>query len=45
MLTHWFEQNKGISKVTSIVIDNYGRIRKWPQGMFDQFETNASELL
>ena len=45
VLTHWFEQNKGISKVTSIVIDNYGRIRKWPQGMFDQFETNASELL
>lgn len=45
VLTHWFEQDNGISKVTSIIMDDYGRIREWPEGMFDQFETNASNLL
>lgn len=46
ILTHWFEQDKeGISNVTSIKMDNYGRIKKWPEGMFDQFEINASDLL
>lgn len=43
--THWFEQDKDISNVTSIKMDNYGRIKEWPQGMFDQFEINASDLL
>ena len=45
VLTHWFEQNNGISTATSIIMDDYGRIREWPEGMFDQFETNASNLL
>lgn len=45
VLTHWFEQDKGISNVTSIKMDNYGRIKEWPEGMFDQFEINASDLL
>lgn len=45
-LTHWFWQDKeGISNVTSIKMDNYGRIKEWPEGMFDQFEINASDLL
>ncbi len=45
ILTHWFEQDKGISNVTSIKMDYYGRIKEWPHGMFDQFEINASDLL
>lgn len=45
VFTHWFEQDKGISNVTSIKMDNYGRIKEWPEGMFDQFEINASDLL
>lgn len=45
VLTHWFEQDKDISNVTSIKMDNYGRIKEWPEGMFDQFEINASDLL
>ena len=45
-LTQWFWQDKeGISNVTSIKMDNYGRIKEWPEGMFDQFEINASDLL
>ncbi|WP_443593641.1 DUF3696 domain-containing protein [Alistipes putredinis] len=45
-MTHWFWQDKeGISNVTSIKMDNYGRIKEWPEGMFDQFEINASDLL
>lgn len=45
ILTHWFEQDKGISNVITIEMDDYGRIKEWPQGMFDQFEINASNLL
>lgn len=44
--TYWFELDlHKNSLVESVVIDDNGRLDKWPQGMFDQFEINASELL
>lgn len=45
VITHWFEQDKGTSNVTPIEMDDNGRVKKWPEGMFDQFEVNASNLL
>ena len=45
VITHWFEQDKGTSNVTPIEMDDNGRVKKWPEGMFDQFEVNASDLL
>ncbi|WP_195597248.1 AAA family ATPase [Bacteroides cellulosilyticus] len=43
---YWFELDQ--SKNTNIeapILDDNGRLNKWPEGMFDQFEINASELL
>ncbi len=43
---HWFELNKEKNtEVYSPILDDNGRINEWPKGFFDQFETNASQLL
>lgn len=43
---HWFELNeKQNSEVASPTLNEDGRLDKWPQGLFDQFEINASHLL
>ena len=43
---HWFELNEyGNTKIISPNINSYGRLDEWPQGLFDQFEVNASKLL
>jgi predicted ATPase len=43
---HWFEldENKN-TQVYSPILSNDGRIEEWPQGFFDQFEINSSELI
>lgn len=44
--THWFElDDKKLTIVASPSIDDFGRLNDWPEGFFDQFEINASELL
>lgn len=44
--TYWFELDADRNSVAERVeIDDNGRVNSWPQGMFDQFEINASELL
>lgn len=46
ILIHWFElDEKRNTDVTSILIDNNGRINNWPKGFFDQFELNHSKLI
>lgn len=44
---YWFElDKKNNTQVSPLTLDNNGRIRgDWPDGLFDQFEINASELL
>jgi predicted ATPase len=43
---HWFELNdKQNTKVESPELDDEGRLNKWPPGLFDEFEINASKLL
>lgn len=43
---HWFELDEDRNtEVTSPVIDNNGKISEWPNGFFDQFEINTSQLL
>lgn len=43
---YWFELDKNNNtNVSSVSIDENGRIKDWPQGLFDQFEINASKLL
>lgn len=43
---HWFELNENqITEVASPTLESDGRLDKWPLGMFDQFEINASQLL
>lgn len=43
---HWFELNeKENTEVASPELNDDGRLDKWPQGLFDQFELNASKLL
>ena len=45
-LIHWFELNENRNTdVTTIFIDNDGRINNWPKGFFDQFELNHSKLI
>ncbi|GAA4458091.1 AAA family ATPase [Rurimicrobium arvi] len=43
---YWFEldENRNTDVIT-VVIDQNGRIDNWPEGMFDQFSINASNLL
>ncbi|WP_294593500.1 DUF3696 domain-containing protein [uncultured Bacteroides sp.] len=43
---YWFEldQRKN-TNIEASVLDDNGRLDKWPDGLFDQFEINASELL
>jgi predicted ATPase len=44
--TYWFELDKNRNtEVHEVVIDENGRIPNAPQGLFDQFEINASKLL
>lgn len=46
ILVNWFEQDlKGNSHVENPRILPSGRLDKWPEGLFDQFEINAEELL
>jgi predicted ATPase len=43
---HWFELNeKQNTEVASPTLNDDGRLDNWPQGLFDQFELNASKLL
>lgn len=43
---HWFElDERRNTQVFSPVLTNDGRIDKWPQGFFDQFELNSSQLI
>lgn len=43
---HWFELNdKQNTEVESPVMNDEGRLDKWPPGLFDEFEINASKLL
>lgn len=43
---YWLElDKKNNSEVTELKINNDGRLDNWPDGFFDQFELNASELL
>lgn len=43
---YWLELDKnGNTDVQEAELDENGRIENWPQGLFDQFEINASKLL
>jgi predicted ATPase len=43
---YWFELDKNANTdVQEAELDKNGRIAHWPQGLFDQFEINASKLL
>jgi len=43
---HWFELNENQNtEVTSPELNDDGRLEKWPAGLFDEFELNASKLL
>lgn len=43
---YWFElDDNNNTEVSKSTLNNDGRIDNWPNGMFDQFEINASELL
>ncbi|MBK8370974.1 MAG: DUF3696 domain-containing protein [Saprospiraceae bacterium] len=43
---HWFELNEyNNSIIKTPVIDNKGKLNEWPEGLFDQFEINASKLI
>jgi predicted ATPase len=43
---HWFELNeKQNTEVASPELNDDGRLDKWPKGLFDEFELNASKLL
>ena len=45
-LIHWFELNENRNTdVTTIFIDEDGRVNDWPKGFFDQFELNHSKLI
>jgi len=45
-LIHWFELDENRNTdVTTIFIDNDGRVNEWPKGFFDQFELNHSKLI
>lgn len=44
--SYWFELDKNNNtEVTESILDRNGRLDPWPDGLFDQFEINASELL
>jgi predicted ATPase len=43
---YWLElDKKGNTDVQEAALDENGRIDNWPQGLFDQFQINASKLL
>ncbi|MDR1938663.1 MAG: DUF3696 domain-containing protein [Tannerellaceae bacterium] len=43
---YWFELDKNNNtQVSESTLDKNGRLNNWPDGLFDQFEINASELL
>lgn len=43
---YWFELGEERNTdVTSIFMDDNGRIKDWPKGFFDQFELNHSKLI
>ena len=43
---YWFElDNNNNTQVQESILDSNGRLDKWTDGLFDQFEINASELL
>lgn len=46
VILYWFELDKNNNtEVTESTLDSNGRLDPWPDGLFDQFEINASELL
>lgn len=43
---YWFElDERRNTEVTSIYMDDNGRVKDWPKGFFDQFEVNYSKLI
>ena len=42
---HYFERVATEAVVTSPTVDRDGRLSRWPQGFFDQHETNLIKLL
>lgn len=43
---YWFELDEvRNTEVTSIFMDDDGRVKDWPKGFFDQFEVNHSKLI
>lgn len=43
---HWFDMDMNkVTRVQSPIMDDYGNMDFWPEGLFDQFGLNASELL
>ena len=42
---HYFERKGTRAVVTSLEIDANGRLPRWPEGFFDQHETNLARLL
>ncbi len=43
---HWLELNSdGSTQISSPLLKPDGKLTFWPKGLFDQFETNAEELL
>lgn len=43
---HWLELNEfNNSIIQTPIIDENGKLDRWPEGLFDQFEINASKLI
>ena len=42
---HYFERGSGGATVSSPVLDEDGRLSRWPAGFFDQHEENLAKLL
>ena len=42
---HYFERPRSTTMVSSPVLDDDGRLSRWPAGFFDQHEENLSRLL
>lgn len=42
---HYFQHTGTKAEVTSPVVDSDGRLSSWPEGFFDQHESNLSKLL
>lgn len=46
VISYWFElDDNRNTQVEEVEFDQKGRVKNWPEGMFDQFSINASKLL